>query len=88
MPEDRTFIAPGPRVEGADSRKILRWVEQELAALYSGRVDRTQLELRPVHAQPTKRREGMIIYADGTDFDPGSGKGVYVWNGSAWAFLG
>ena len=28
-----------------------------------------------------------VRYADGTGWDPGSGAGLYYWNGSAWTFI-
>ncbi len=46
------------------------------------------LELRASHVAPSKPRTGMIVYADGTDWDPGSGAGAYTWDGSAWVLLG
>lgn len=46
------------------------------------------LWLNPVHRAPDKPREGMILYADGTDFNPGgTGKGVYVYDGTNWVKL-
>ena len=33
-------------------------------------------------------RDGMIVYADGTSWDPGSGEGIYAYYGAAWNFLG
>ena len=38
-----------------------------------------------VHPAPT---DGMLVYADGTTWDPGSGVGMYYYNGAAWVFLG
>jgi hypothetical protein len=37
---------------------------------------------------PTKPRDGDLRYADGTLWNPGSGKGVYVYKATAWVFLG
>lgn len=36
------------------------------------------------------RRDGMLAYADGTNWNPGSGKGLYRYNSttSAWVFVG
>ena len=34
------------------------------------------------------KREGLPVYANGTDWNPGSGKGYYYWNGAAWVFIG
>lgn len=36
------------------------------------------------HYPPDKPREGMIRYADGADWNPGSGKGLYVYDGTRW----
>lgn len=37
---------------------------------------------------PTKPRESMVKFADGTGWNPGSGKGLYVYYGGAWHFAG
>ena len=36
------------------------------------------------HVAPGKPREGMLVYADGTDWNPGSGAGYYVYYAGAW----
>jgi hypothetical protein len=46
------------------------------------------LRLQKLNAEPTRLLDGMIAYADGTNWDPGSGAGVYYYNGSAWVQLG
>ena len=40
------------------------------------------------YVAPTKFRDGMVVLADGTQWDPGSGAGVYAYYGSAWVKLG
>jgi hypothetical protein len=30
---------------------------------------------------------GMLAYSDGTNWDAGSGQGLYLWTGAAWAKL-
>lgn len=37
------------------------------------------IELKELHAAPDKIRVGMIVLADGTDWDPGAGAGVYCY---------
>jgi len=37
---------------------------------------------------PDKPRRGLVVYADGTDWNPGSGEGLYRYNGSTWVFIG
>lgn len=39
------------------------------------------------NTEPVKRENLMLRYADGTDWNPGSGPGFYYWNGSLWIAL-
>ena len=43
-----------------------------------------------LHAAPDKPQTGRIVFADGTDWNPGSGRGTYVYDEDAvgWSFLG
>ncbi len=41
-----------------------------------------------LHVAPTRPRTGLVVLADGTDWDPGSGAGFYGYYGSAWHKLG
>jgi hypothetical protein len=43
--------------------------------------------LQTLNVAPPKPREGMIVKADGTHWNPGSGAGVYCYRGG-WTFLG
>jgi|TARA_Y100001951_G_scaffold60167_1_gene47836 hypothetical protein len=46
--------------------------------------------LEPTHSAPDKPRDGDIRYADGTSWNPGSGRGIYAYidDGSpAWEKL-
>ena len=40
-----------------------------------------------LHAEPDRPEDGMIVYADGTDWNPGSGEGLYERNNGAWVKL-
>lgn len=44
--------------------------------------------LEQLNAAPAKTFDGMVVYADGTNWNPGSGKGVYAYYGAAWHYLG
>lgn len=46
------------------------------------------LALVKLHAAPAKVYDGMTVYADGTDWNPGAGEGVYTYYGAAWNRLG
>lgn len=41
-----------------------------------------------LHAEPKRVADGMVVLADGTDWDPGSGAGFYGYYGAAWHKLG
>ena len=51
-----------------------------------GRVE--SIQLVELNEAPDKPRDGMIILADGTNFDPGSGQGMYGRINGAWVKLG
>jgi hypothetical protein len=39
------------------------------------------------HVAPDKPRDLMIRFADGSDWNPGSGRGLYQYYGGAWHYL-
>lgn len=45
------------------------------------------LALKTLYAAPSRIFEGMVVKADGTTWNPGSGAGVYVRDGGAWVQL-
>ena len=48
------------------------------------------LQLVELHAEPAKLLHGRLYFADGSDWDPGSGRGCYLYDssGPTWRFLG
>ncbi len=40
--------------------------------------------LKTHHVAPSKPREGHVYRADGTDWNPGSGEGIYEYDGTTW----
>jgi len=55
----------------------LRRIAEAIEAVATGYLDKT-------HVEPVKKRDGMMVYADGTDFDPGAGEGMYARIAGAW----
>jgi hypothetical protein len=80
--------SPKPFVQEATVENLLRYVQEELQSVSRDFSESTTLELRTSHVEPPKPREGMIIAADGTDWDPGSGQGTYAYINGVWVFLG
>lgn len=80
-----TIYAPGN--PPSDPNDIQRFLIEELGkiqsainALSAGHLDKT-------YVAPAKPRDGDIRYADGTQFNPGSGAGIYWYNGTVWTKL-
>ena len=46
------------------------------------------LPLDERNAAPDKYYDGMMVRADGTNWNPGSGQGVYCYYNSTWNYLG
>lgn len=44
-------------------------------------------KLETLHATPDKPRDGDFVKADGTDWNPGVGSGLYYYDGSTWVFI-
>lgn len=69
-----------------DPTQLQNYLQRELNKLQNAVNAGTHLE--QLHAAPDKPRSGMVVYADGTDWNPGSGEGAYIYRGAAWHFLG
>lgn len=64
------------------------FLQSELMSIHKGFQSISEiLRQKPLAVEPAKRSEGMLVYADGTNWNPGSGAGVYSYNGSGWVFL-
>ena len=46
------------------------------------------LALKTLYATPKRVFDGMVVVADGTTWNPGSGAGAYVYRAGGWQFLG
>lgn len=71
-----------------DALKVAQWAEREHAGIEQGFTDLDLIRLVEQHRAPEKPREGDIRFADGTDWNPGAGKGIYAFYSAAWNKLG
>lgn len=81
---------PQPMPAGGDAH--LQAVKRVVQATFENIATELQpqqfFQMAVAHVEPPKPRQGMLVYADGADFDPGSGEGLYRHDGSAWVFIG
>lgn len=69
--------------------ELLAYLEREFQRLAGELQSGIEAIILPeLHVEPSKPREGMVVLADGSDWDPGSGAGYYGYRGGAWHFLG
>lgn len=80
------FEIESPQV--ASVQELANWTQRQLQRIAGQQQLMAVFGLATQHVEPTKRYAGMIVLADGTDWNPGSGEGVYRYNGSAWVFMG
>lgn len=73
--------------ETTDVGELCRWVNSELRLLAA---ELKKYEIVEYNAAPTERFHTMIVLADGTNWNPGSGRGLYYFDSSdsSWNFLG
>lgn len=75
---------PGP-IEAKTVEELCRVVEAELREIAKSSVT-DYVALTVLHRPPDKVFPGMLVYADGTDWDPGMGEGLYVYTSDGdWA---
>ena len=77
-----------PKLPPSDKERLSEYVQTELRdlALDLARPKPT-LKLVESHEVPTRPEAGDICFADGADWNPGSGAGIYYFDGSSWTKL-
>lgn len=78
-----------PSSTSADTAVGLRsWLLQELNRVANSFTVSAQTTTLPVlTVEPTKKETGQIVFADGTEWNPGSGRGLYYYDTNAWTFI-
>lgn len=78
-----------PEQKTEDGQALAFWMEDELERFANDQNENLQaVDLRPVFVAPLRPRTGMLVYADGTRWDPGRGEGVYSYKSDGtWKLL-
>lgn len=78
-----------PRAVPANPADLPEFLQQELINLARASLEGSPfLSLEMLYVAPAKPRDGMLVLADGTSWNPGSGAGFYGYRAGAWRFLG
>lgn len=71
-----------------DVAALPSFLQQEFANVAQGASSPVEsITLRVLYAQPEKFSRGMVVYADGTTWNPGAGEGLYLRTAAAWVKL-
>lgn len=73
-----------PGIVPRDKDDLVRFLEDELNRISAIIAILIQGHLTRNDVAPSKPREGDVRFADGTNWDPGNGKGIYWYDGSSW----
>ena len=63
-------------------------LRQELEAISQAFVSIDSLELQELNVEPQRVFTGLTVLADGTNWNPGAGQGVYTYYNNTWNRLG
>jgi len=66
---------------------LVSWIRGELDAISKAMQEPDFLTFKVWNTPPPKPREGSQAFADGTNWNPGSGKGFYEYRSGAWQKL-
>jgi hypothetical protein len=70
-----------------DGRILALYLQQQLQLIAQALGQTPLIFLQPINAAPPRPRVGMIAFADGTNWNPGSGAGLYVYKSGGWTFI-
>lgn len=82
------LYVPEPIGPSATSDQVLAWLIRAHENIATAMEFALARNVEFLNVAPAKPREGMITGADGTNWNPGAGKGVYAYYTGAWHFLG
>jgi hypothetical protein len=80
------FVPEG--IDSEDPREIAAWAYREHMRISAALEAALVRQVEFLNVEPVRLREGMIRGADGTNWNPGAGKGVYAYYSGAWNKLG
>lgn len=73
---------------GEPNAQMVEWLVRELTRVGASFEMGLCRNVEFLNVAPDKPREGMTVGADGTNWNPGSGQGVYTYYAGSWHKLG
>ena len=66
---------------------VERWARDEFETLSRMFTTGQVVQFQVLHVEPERPRQGMVVFADGTNWDPSDGEGLYVYKSGGWTFI-
>jgi len=64
---------------------LRNWVSNELVRVANAfKTESQTTTISVLNAEPQKPQIGKIVFADGTNWNPGAGRGMYYYDNSGW----
>ena len=87
-PKPAPFVSQDPKAVVGSLTQLSAYVNDEFQSVAQAASDTVDfIQFNVLHVAPAKPREGMCAFADGTDWAPGVGAGLYQYVGGAWTKL-
>jgi len=82
------YIVPSTAPESPKEFQI--WLLDELRHISDAmsEIETDSALLKEWNSVPDRVYNGLVVYADGTNWNPGSGRGVYAYENGSWLKLG
>lgn len=78
-----------PTVSTVEGRAIVEYFQSQISDLVRAMNAPAEVRLSVRYVEPDRPRPGQVVYADGTEWDPGAGEGLYYWDlTGTWVFAG
>ena len=71
-----------------DADALRSWIEDNLNRISLAFEQQSFLILPELNKAPAKPRDGLVVRADGINWNPGAGQGVYCFYNSTWNHMG
>lgn len=79
---------PDPLGTPQTMEELVTYLNRELERVSVAIGTRLPQQLEVLYAEPEKKRELMLVFADGVHWNPGFGRGWYIWAGGGWHLVG
>lgn len=71
----------------SDVEELRRWVQDEFSRLAMTLTVVDNVTYNILYTAPLGPVDGMVVFADGTTWNPGSGRGLYEYRTASWVKL-